>query len=417
MALAAGIILGVVVGAAVLAASSLPLHANGAAPGEFLFEFGGHASHLGYDGEFDGLDEVAVGPMGEIAASDFTHVQLFHPNGTFDVRFNVTHNIHEMVIGPDGRVVIDGGSGFGVYAYYPNGTLDFNVPVDYLVDVDVGPDGAIAALVSSDQRGVWVQIYHPNGTLDFQFGGQGESSLGDLTAANCVAFAPRGVIAVCDSNEDRIQGFHLNGTLAFILPLDHVSEFVYGPTGEMVVKDTRNIYYPDGTFAATLHRSDGFGVYRGHDADIGPLGKIVYADASRQRVVVFNGIESTDDLRPPAGAPPLVAALPTPAEPPLAMSLAGAALAFEFGSLGSGAGQFMAARDIAFGPGGIMAVSDAGSHRVQVFHPNGTFAFALGELGEGPGEFYYPEGLAFGPGGLLAVSDMGNTRVQVFRIQ
>ena len=77
----------------------------------------------------------------------------------------------------------------------------------------------------------------------------------------------------------------------------------------------------------------------------------------------------------------------------------------------------MAPRNVAFGPGGFMAVSDTGNHRVQVFNPDGTFAFALGLRGEGPGEFYWPEGLAFGPGGLLAVADMGNNRVQVFRLQ
>ena len=31
--------------------------------------------------------------------------------------------------------------------------------------------------------------------------------------------------------------------------------------------------------------------------------------------------------------------------------------------------------------------------------------------------FYWPEGLAFGPGGLLAVADMGSNRIQVFRLQ
>ena len=95
----------------------------------------------------------------------------------------------------------------------------------------------------------------------------------------------------------------------------------------------------------------------------------------------------------------------------------GASYAFEFGSLGVGVGQFAAARGIAFGPGGVIAVADGGNHRVQVFHANGTLAFALGEAGVGPGKFYYPDGLAFGPGGVLAVSDMGNSRVQVFRLQ
>ena len=51
------------------------------------------------------------------------------------------------------------------------------------------------------------------------------------------------------------------------------------------------------------------------------------------------------------------------------------------------------------------------------FIPNGTFAFELGSRGSGPGELAGPYGLTFGPNGLLAVSDVGNHRVQVFRIQ
>ena len=60
---------------------------------------------------------------------------------------------------------------------------------------------------------------------------------------------------------------------------------------------------------------------------------------------------------------------------------------------------------------------DLGNHRVQVFHPNGTFAFELGSRGHGPGQLFYPNGLAFGPNGLLAVADAGNHRIQVFRIR
>ena len=82
-----------------------------------------------------------------------------------------------------------------------------------------------------------------------------------------------------------------------------------------------------------------------------------------------------------------------------------------------GPGEFLAPHNIAFGPGGVIAVSDATNHRIQLFHPNGTLAFELGSRGSGPGELIGPYGLAFGPNGLLAVSDVGNHRVQVFRIQ
>ena len=169
--------------------------------------------------------------------------------------------------------------------------------------------------------------------------------------------------------------------------------------------DRVQVFHPNGTFAYQLgSRGEGPGEFMAlSGVAFGPGGIMAVADYRGHRVQVFH---------PPPAAPP-----PPPVEPARNPSTAGAALALEFGSLGSGAGQFMAARDVAFGPGGIMAVADAGNHRVQVFYPNGTYAFALGELGEGRGEFHRPGGLAFGPGGLLAVSDMGNSRVQVFRIE
>ena len=33
-----------------------------------------------------------------------------------------------------------------------------------------------------------------------------------------------------------------------------------------------------------------------------------------------------------------------------------------------------------------MAVVDHSNHRIQVFHPNGTFAYQFGSYGQGPGE-------------------------------
>ena len=91
--------------------------------------------------------------------------------------------------------------------------------------------------------------------------------------------------------------------------------------------------------------------------------------------------------------------------------------AFEVGSYGSGPGEFRWPDNVAFGPGGIIAVSDWGNNRVNVFHPNGTFAHAFGSSGHGPGEFNRPFGIAFGPNGLLAVTDVGNHRVQFFYLE
>ena len=88
--------------------------------------------------------------------------------------------------------------------------------------------------------------------------------------------------------------------------------------------------------------------------------------------------------------------------------------ALKFGSNGAGDGQFSTPRDVAFAPSGRIAVADTGNHRVQVFHPNGTFALKFGSNGTGDGQLVSPQGVAVGPSGRIAVADTGNHRVQVF---
>lgn len=76
--------------------------------------------------------------------------------------------------------------------------------------------------------------------------------------------------------------------------------------------------------------------------------------------------------------------------------------AFAFGSYGVGQRQFISPVDVAIGPNGRIAVADPGQFNAQVFHPNGAFAFAI-YRGGGP-EPYLPDGTAFGPDGRIALS-------------
>ena len=64
----------------------------------------------------------------------------------------------------------------------------------------------------------------------------------------------------------------------------------------------------------------------------------------------------------------------------------------------------------------MIAVADTGNHRIQVFHPDGTFAFKFGTRGDGDGEFESPAGVAFDDDDLILVADTGNHRVQGFSI-
>jgi DNA-binding beta-propeller fold protein YncE len=89
----------------------------------------------------------------------------------------------------------------------------------------------------------------------------------------------------------------------------------------------------------------------------------------------------------------------------------------DFGSQGSGVGQFMHPCGISALPDGRVAVADTGNNRIVLLHFDGGklhWLQSLGEEGSGPGQFKNPGWLAYDSQGRLYVSDTGNNRVQVF---
>ena len=70
--------------------------------------------------------------------------------------------------------------------------------------------------------------------------------------------------------------------------------------------------------------------------------------------------------------------------------------------------------DAAVGPEGDLYVLDGVHHRVVVYDVEGRFRFQFGTQGSGPGQFLYPLGIAVAPDGNVYVADSGNHRFQVF---
>ena len=80
----------------------------------------------------------------------------------------------------------------------------------------------------------------------------------------------------------------------------------------------------------------------------------------------------------------------------------------------TGAGLFFGPRDIIILDDGVLAVTDTGNHRLQLFDPDGNFIQHIGFLGAQMGQFHEPVGLAIGPDGFVYVADTWNQRVQTF---
>ena len=88
----------------------------------------------------------------------------------------------------------------------------------------------------------------------------------------------------------------------------------------------------------------------------------------------------------------------------------------EFGSFGTGPGEFIYPCDVAFSPQGEIYVSEyGGNDRIQVFSRDHQFLRQFGGPGTEPGQFARPQSIALsGDGGELFVADSCNHRIQVF---
>ncbi len=76
--------------------------------------------------------------------------------------------------------------------------------------------------------------------------------------------------------------------------------------------------------------------------------------------------------------------------------------------------SFYGPRSIAYDKtAGELFITDTGNHRVVVYDKQGQFKRQFGSRGSGPGQFDEPVGLAIGPDSKLYITDLRNRRVQV----
>lgn len=85
-----------------------------------------------------------------------------------------------------------------------------------------------------------------------------------------------------------------------------------------------------------------------------------------------------------------------------------------FGGPGRGEGEFDNAIGIAVDAAGNIYVADWGNHRIQKFDPAGNFQTMWGNRGSDPGQFIGPVGVALDGNGNVYVADQFNNRVQKF---
>ncbi|MBF0181830.1 MAG: 6-bladed beta-propeller [Magnetococcales bacterium] len=87
---------------------------------------------------------------------------------------------------------------------------------------------------------------------------------------------------------------------------------------------------------------------------------------------------------------------------------------FNIGKRGDKDGEFNLARDLEFGPDGLLYVVDGGNFRVQVFDQDGKFVRKFGAVGRRLGQFARPKGIAIDKENNLYISDASHANFQIF---
>ena len=168
----------------------------------------------------------------------------YNPNGSLDTSFSGDGRQTADFLGADrangvaiqanGKIVAvgEGGVGFALARYNPNGTLDTSFSGDGRQTTDFGAsDGAHGVAIQADGKivavgegsvGLTLARYNPNGTLDTSFSGDGKQTLGGFgsDATSDVALQTSGKIVAVGTTFNNATGsdfgvarFNGNGTL------------------------------------------------------------------------------------------------------------------------------------------------------------------------------------------------------------
>ena len=86
----------------------------------------------------------------------------------------------------------------------------------------------------------------------------------------------------------------------------------------------------------------------------------------------------------------------------------------QWGSNGTGSGEFRGPESVAVDGSGNVYVSDRTNNVVQKFDSDGSFLVSWGSFGSGDGYFHEPKGIAADDSGDVYVADYMNRRIQKF---
>jgi tripartite motif-containing protein 71 len=382
--------------------------------GEYLFNFG--SSGTG-PGQFSHPDAIEVDPKGNVWIGDEgnSRVQQFNQAGEYITEFGSagTGAGQFKFAWPFGLDADDGGSIWiadasnsrihrwqapsdipaptptysASFGSFGTGDGQLNHPGDAAVDAK----GNIWVVDENNHR---IQKYASDGKYLAKFGTKGSAN-GQFTRPTAIAIA-KGNLWVTDAGNYRVQKFSEAGT--------YLSQFGSSGTGNgqfsgggpegIAIDPKGNIWVSDGAggrvekfnekgeFIAVVGAAE---IGEPTGIDFGPGGTLWVADWSSNRVEVFS-----EDGK----------------------------FVGQFGSSGSGDGQFQNPDAIDVDSKGNVWVGDQNNHRIQRFDQEGKYISQFGSKGSGEAQFTlsWPMGIATDGKGRIYITDTNNNRIQRWTI-
>lgn len=255
---------------------------------------------------------------------------------------------------------------------------------------DVQIDAVSHNILVSDAHNNRVVVFNSAGTYLKSFGTGGIGD-GQFNYPTGIAIDPQTRdIFVADYYNYRVERFGSDGTYLsqFAMVGDHMT-----PCGVVIQPGSRNIVVSTG-YGASVQR------FAPNLSYLGPFGDSTNFDYACFMTIAANGNilvadETVNNVQ--------------------TFTPAGAAVS-QFGSYGSGNGQFSSPNGMVIDPGtGHILVVDSGNDRIQVFDASGNYLSQFGGTGIAAGKFQVPVGLALDKvSNHLLVADRGNNRIQRF---
>jgi tripartite motif-containing protein 71 len=377
-------------------------------PPAFASAFGSEGSGNGQLKDPGGEATDAAGDVW-VADSGNNRIEEFSPSGSFLAAYGAKGSGNLQFNGPAGLAVNQSTGSIYIADSLNNRIEELSPSGAYVTSFGTSGSGALSnpSGVAVDASGdVWTADEGHNRIVEFSAEGGFIQEVGSAGSGNGQLTQPQGLalsegsVYVLDSGNNRVEQFSTSGAyLAQFGTKGSGAGQFSAPTAIAANSSTGNLYVAD-PHNARIEQFSPAGRFLTEWGTSGPTHLL--------SVPIGLAISATGKLYASDYAGAKISSW-TPPE-------AGAAhlsYSSQFGSYGSGNGQFSGPDATAIDGEGNLWVTDYGNNRIEKLSAKGAFLQAFGSKGSGNGQFNKPEGIDINQStGNVYVADSGNARIQ-----